>query len=191
METEEEMDAALPPLVVAPTEPPMVHVPRSSDKSGKESAKASEHSDLALWLIAIFKLFKGVLLLAVGIGALSMLHKDVAAQATHWINLLRADPDNRFLHALIAKCALVNDRKLEEISAGTFFYSALLLTEGIGLSFRKRWAEYFTVITTASLIPLEIYEIVHRISFTKVVVIAVNIAIVWYLIGRLRKRQET
>jgi hypothetical protein len=32
-----------------------------------------------LWLIAIFKLVKGLLLLAVGIGALTLLHKALAA----------------------------------------------------------------------------------------------------------------
>ena len=51
---------------------------------------------------------------------------------------------------------------------------------------RKRWAEYFTVISTAVFIPLEVYEIFHRFTGVKVGVLAVNVAIVWYLIQRLR-----
>ena len=54
---------------------------------------------------------------------------------------------------------------------------SLLLTEGIGLLMRKHWAEYFTVISTAVFIPLEVYEIFHRFTLTKVGVLAVNVAI--------------
>ena len=139
-----------------------------------------------LLFIGLFKLTKGLLLVLVGIGALRLLHKDVAVVVEHWVNILRVDPDNRFIHRLIAKILPVTPRQLREISAGTFFYAALLLTEGIGLLLRKHWAEYFTVITTAALIPLEIYELARRISPAKIGVVAVNVAIVWYLAGRLR-----
>jgi uncharacterized membrane protein (DUF2068 family) len=167
----------------------MVDVTVDRDTKGGSEAVA-RRGDLWLWMIAIFKLIKGALLLALGIAALSMLHKDVAERMSHWISVIRVDPDNYYIHRLLAKLSLVNDRKLEEISAGTFFYSGLLLTEGIGLSFRKRWAEYFTVITTGSLVPLEIYELIHKFSIAKIVVLLVNLAIVWYLIDRLRERKE-
>jgi uncharacterized membrane protein (DUF2068 family) len=140
-----------------------------------------------LLYIALFKLFKGVLLLIVGAGALRLLHKDVGEVAMHWVDVLRADPDNRFIHAALAKLLAVDDHKLKEIGAGTFFYAALLLTEGIGLLLHKRWAEYFTIITTASLLPLEIYEIVVRVSIVKLLVLAVNAAIVWYLVVKVRR----
>lgn len=145
----------------------------------------SKKNPRTLFLIALFKLFKGIVLLAVGIGALKLLHKDVAETAMYWINLLQADPDNRFVHALLAKLLLVNDRTLKEIGAGTFFYAALLLTEGIGLLLKQHWAEYFTAITTALLIPLELYEIIQHASPVKFLVLAVNVAIVWYLVARL------
>jgi len=51
---------------------------------------------------------------------------------------------------------------------------------------RKHWAEYFTVITTAALIPLELYELARHFSWAKIVVLLVNVAIVVYLIARLR-----
>lgn len=146
--------------------------------------------ETGLWLIAIFKLTKGLLLLAVGAGALTLLHKDVADVVTQWVDVLRVDPHNRYIHKLLAKLTAVDDRILKEISAGTFFYAALLLTEGIGLSLRKRWAEYLTAIATASLIPLEAYELAKHFSITKVVVIGINAAMVWYLIARLRREPK-
>ena len=140
-----------------------------------------------IWLIVAFKLLKGTILLAVGIGALSLLHEDVASKVGHWIEALRVDPDNQIIHALIRKLWAVDDKKLVEVSAGTFFYAALVLTEGIGLALHKKWAEYFTIFVTASLIPLEIYELVHKFSFMKILVIAINVAVVVYLAFGLRE----
>ena len=140
-----------------------------------------------LFLIALFKLTKGILLLLVGLGALHLLHRDVAHTVGHWVNVLRVDPDNRYVHRLLARALAITPRQLEAASAGTFIYAALLLTEGIGLMLRKRWAEYFTIITTTGLIPLEIYEIVHHVTAAKIVVLLINVAIVAYLIAQVRK----
>ncbi len=142
-----------------------------------------------LILIGLFKLVKGVLLIAVGIGALRLLHQDVASSVTHWVEILRVDPENRYIHRVLAKVFAVNPKQLKELSAGTFFYAALLLTEGAGLLLRKHWAEYFTVITTTALIPLEIFELAKRFTSVKVAVLAVNVAIVVYLIARLRRER--
>lgn len=146
------------------------------------------HGSRALWLIAVFKLLKGLALLAVGIGALKLLHKDVASEVERWVNYLRVDPQNHYVHKLLAKLGLLNDRKLRELSVGTFFYSALLITEGVGLAMRKRWAEYFTIISTASLLPLEIFEIIRRASVQRIVLLVVNIAVVVYLVVEVRRK---
>jgi uncharacterized membrane protein (DUF2068 family) len=154
-------------------------------RRGKRTHTA--HDGKGLRVIAVFKLLKGLLLLAVGIGAINLLHKDISDLAVRWTTAIRVDPDNRLIHGLIMKLGLVDDRKLEELSVGSFFYAALLLTEGVGLWLKKRWAEYFTIITTCSLIPLEIYEIARRLTITRIVVLLVNIVIVWYLFRELRK----
>ena len=140
------------------------------------------------WLLIIgaFKIVKGLLLVATGIGALRLLHKDVAEVVAHWIEVLRVDPDNRYIHALLTRALNISDRTLKEISAGTLTYAALFLTEGGGLLFRKRWAEYFTIIVTASLLPIELYELIRHPTVAKTVVIFVNLAIVAYLARRLR-----
>ncbi len=141
-------------------------------------------------MIAIFKLVKGVLLIAAGIGALKLLHKDVGEVVERWIDVLRVDPDNRYVHGLLVRVLSVNDRMLKEISAGTFAYAALFLTEGIGLLLRKRWAQYFTISVTTSFLPLEVYELARHITVAKVGVILVNIAIVAYLIFSVRRDHE-
>ena len=146
------------------------------------------HSSTTLLAIAIFKLVKGVLLLLVGIGALRLLHRDVGEVASHWVNVLGVDPDNRYIHRLLSRAFAVSPKQLKEASAGTFIYAGLLLTEGTGLWLRKRWAEYFTIITTAGLIPLEVYEIHRHLTAIKIVVLLINVAIVIYLIARVRQK---
>ena len=141
-------------------------------------------------LIALFKLLKGLLLVVIGFGALRLLHRDLADTVTHWVNILRVDPDNRFIHAALTRALSVSPKQLKEASAGTFVYAALLLTEGTGLLLRRRWAEYFTIITTGGLIPLEVYEISRHVTATKIVVLAINVAIVIYLVARVRRKRE-
>jgi uncharacterized membrane protein (DUF2068 family) len=65
-----------------------------------------------------------------------------------------------------------------------------LLTEGTGLFLRKRWAEYFTIIATSSFIPLEIYEIVRRVTLGKIILLLINLAVVVYLAVEVRQNPE-
>jgi uncharacterized membrane protein (DUF2068 family) len=143
-----------------------------------------------LWLIAAFKLLKGFALLAMGIGALRLLHTNVAAMLEHWINVFRVDPHNHFINLLLEKLSILDDRRLKELSAGTFVYSAIFFTEGIGLALRKRWAEYFTIITTSSLLPLEIYELARHASAGKILALLINLVVVAYLVNELRTSRK-
>jgi uncharacterized membrane protein (DUF2068 family) len=150
-------------------------------------SKGKRPGHTGVLLIGLFKLLKGLMLVAVGVGALKLLHRDVATVVEHWVEVLRVDPDNRFIHRVLLKVFAVSPRQLKELSIGTFFYAALLLTEGIGLLMRKHWAEYFTVITTAALIPLELYELAEKFTITRIAVTLINVAIVWYLVRELRR----
>lgn len=143
-----------------------------------------------LLLIAVFKLVKGLALIAIGVGALRLLHRDVAALVEHWVNAFQVDPNNRYIVLLLSKLSLVTDRRLKELSIGTFIYAGVFLTEGTGLAFRKRWAEYFTIITTASFLPLEIYEIARRLTLAKTIALIVNVAILIYLIWEIRRHPK-
>jgi uncharacterized membrane protein (DUF2068 family) len=140
-----------------------------------------------LRLIAAFKLLKGLALLALGIGALKLLHKDVAALVVHWINIFQVDPNGHYVRLLLAKLSILDDRRLKELSVGTFIYSGVFLTEGTGLALGKRWAEYLTIGTTASLLPLEIYELAKHASVGKVLALVINLAVVVYLVFELRR----
>jgi uncharacterized membrane protein (DUF2068 family) len=144
-----------------------------------------------LRVIAAFKLLKALALIAVGVGALKLLHKDVAGIAEHWINMFQVDPRNHFIDLLLAKLSNVDDLRLKELSIGTFIYAGIFLVEGVGLAMQKRWAEYFTIITTSSLLPIEIYELARRVSIGRGLALAINLSVVAYLIFELRRFPKT
>jgi uncharacterized membrane protein (DUF2068 family) len=154
----------------------------------KRSAKKASHrsSSLVLVLIGIFKLVKAVLLILAGVAALNLLHRDIPDALMHWTRVLRVDPDNRIVHRVLVRLLRVTPRQLSELSVGTFVYATLFSIEGVGLLLRKRWAEYFTIVTTGGLIPLEIFELARHFSAAKAVVLFVNVLIVLYLVARVR-----
>lgn len=137
--------------------------------------------------IAAYKLFEGLLLAAAAFGVLRLLHQDVAAVVARWVNVVRIDPGNFFIHHLLSRLSLIDDHRLKELSVGTFLYAAIALTQGIGLALEKRWAEYFTIIVTASFVPLELLEIVHHATPLKLILFAINLLVVAYLIFELRR----
>lgn len=143
-------------------------------------------SSRMLLTIGAFKLVKAVLLLALAIGALKLLGKDLGDQLQQLAARLNVDPDNHYFQAALGKVAGLDEKKLKLLSAGTFFYAALFLVEGVGLLLQKRWGEILTVIITSTFLPLEIYELMKAFSVFKIILLFLNAAIVVYLIWRLR-----
>jgi uncharacterized membrane protein (DUF2068 family) len=154
----------------------------------RESAKkaCNPSSSLVLVFIGVFKLVKALLLILAGVTALKLLHGDIPAALMHWTRVLRVDPDNRIVHRVLVRLLRVTPRQLSELSVGTFVYATLFSIEGVGLLLRKRWAEYFTIVTTGGLIPVEIFELARHFSVAKAVVLFVNVLIVLYLVERVR-----
>lgn len=152
----------------------------------ERSKQSPKSSSFVLVLIGVFKLFKALLLIAIGVGAIKFLHKDMMNTVVHWTQLLRVDPDNRFVHGILVRIFRLTPHQLKELSVGTFLYAGLFATEGVGLLLRKRWAEYFTIVTTSGLIPLEIFELARHFTMTKLVIAFVNVLIIWYLVSRVR-----
>ena len=71
---------------------------------------------------------------------------------------------------------------LHEVAIGLIAFGLLEGIEAVGLWYARRWAEYLTFIVTAALLPLEIYELIHRQSALKIIGFLINVAVVVYLI---------
>jgi uncharacterized membrane protein (DUF2068 family) len=137
-------------------------------------------------LIALFKLLKATTLIAVGVGALKLLHRDMDSTLDHWVAVSGLDPGNRWVERAIEKASNLTPAKIKGLGIVSFIYAGLFLTEGIGLWLMKRWAEWFTIIITSSLVPVEIYELYRHPTATKILVLIINNAVVIYLLNRIR-----
>jgi len=141
---------------------------------------------LGLRLIGTLKLASGLALAAAGLGIFRLLNRDMGAMLEHFVSRLHLDPESRLIHEPLVLIAGLDRSRLRALGLGTLFYAGLHLVEGTGLVAKRRWAEYLTVIASASLLPLEIYEIIRKLVPIRVLVLAVNVAIVIYLIAKLR-----
>src|SRR5436190_3415572 len=144
-------------------------------------------SDLAIVAIGIFKLAKSAIVLARGIALIRCRNRDLGEIASRWIsNVWLGRP---YIDGVIDKLSFMSKETIDKFAIGSFLYSVLLLIEGVGLCLRKRWAEYLTVGITASLLPFEFYELLHRVTWSGIVVTLLNVAIVVYLIVRLLQKE--
>jgi uncharacterized membrane protein (DUF2068 family) len=141
--------------------------------------------DFVLRLIAFWKLIHAVFFIAVGFGLLRLRHHDVVEVLNTYIIVpYHLDPENRWVDWVLDKAGMLSPH-LGFLGWTAFFYAALFAAEGIGLYMRKHWAEYLVVIVTGSLLPLELYELFHKLAWWKLAVVMGNLLIVGYLIHRL------
>ncbi len=144
-----------------------------------------------LKLIALFKIAKGVLLLALGVSLIFLNAR------TRWMDALSNwTADEILLEHSKAVSYLLH--KLQSILAGgtlratgflALLYTAILFTEGIGVYMQQRWAEFLMIFATAALIPVEIRHVWHRPGLVGALILMANCFIVWFLY-RVLKREK-
>ena len=147
-----------------------------------------------LEVIAAFKFVKAAALIVAGLGAFGLMNGDVTDAAQDWLERL-ALGNGHHLAVLAASRILpyftaATPRHFATIGLGAFLYASVFLVEGVGLWRGKRWAEWFTIGVTVSLLPLEIIAIIHRVTIVRVGALAINIVVIAYLFWQLRARQR-
>ncbi len=151
-------------------------------------APAKAHAGL-IW-IGLMKLTKSLLFLAIAIGAIHMLHHDLSNAILNLAAKMRFDPESHFISLLLDQTAMINASRLREIGAFTLLYSALAMTEAVGLLLQKAWAEYFTLVLTFSFMPLECYEIYIHSTVWKWALVTINLIVVLYLLWVIHEEPE-
>ena len=155
----------------------------------QQSTTKPSHRDRGLLLIGLFKLGKALLFFFLGVGAIHLLHKDLADEVLRLATALKFDQESRFVNLLLEKVDLIDAHRLKQIGFATFAYSALALTEGIGLMLEKVWAEYLTLILTVSFLPWELYELTRHPNWFRLSLLLINLAVLWYLVWLLRRKK--
>ena len=156
--------------------------------SPSQLAHGVRHHRTGLVLIAAYKLLGALLFIAIGVGALRLLHKDIDDVVWRMISDFKMNPESRLVNFIFEKAELLNDPILRRIGLGAFCYAAVGILEAIGLYLEKAWGEFLTLAITASFLPFEIHEIMRRLTPMRVGLLVANILVLVYLIWMLGER---
>lgn len=135
-----------------------------------------------LHIVAFFEGVKGLLVLVVGLELLSFIHKDIHEAAMRLVEHFHLNPASHYPRIFLDLSEQINDTKLWGMAIAAVMYFIVRMVEAIGLWLRKTWAEWFAVLTGGLYIPIEIFEVIHRVTWPKVTVLIVNLGIVTYLL---------
>ncbi len=141
--------------------------------------------------IALLKFLQAITLFCVSLAAFQLLRPDVALLVQQWVRELPIESEQNLVQQLGGWVSGLLPHQVVGIGAGTLLYGLLFATEGVGLWRRRVWAEWLTVVATGLLIPLEIYEVLVRVSPLRVLALVINVAVVWYLVRQLRRQRRS
>lgn len=135
-------------------------------------------------VIGVFKLIKAALLITLGIAGLAARPSELAHRVRHLAGWMGISPGHHTLAHFLGSVSAFDGQMARRLAVASLCYAAIFLVEGIGLLCRRRWAEWLTVVVTASFIPIEIYEGVEHFGAGKIVAFVLNVVILGYLLWR-------
>jgi uncharacterized membrane protein (DUF2068 family) len=138
--------------------------------------------------IALYKLVKVLLLLALAYGEVRLSDASLTAKLVTWASARPLGLEHKVVTWLLEWFSGLSASRVNALRMVTLAYAAVFALEGVGLWMRKRWAEWLTTIITASLIPLELWELFHKPNVGKAAVVIANVAIVIILIWHVRSK---
>ncbi len=144
----------------------------------------------ALRPIAIFEAFKGAVVLVAGFGLLSFLGRDNEEFAERIIRHLQLNPTKHYSQLFITAMSQLNDSHLVALAGFALFYAIIRFAEAYGLWHERRWAEWLAALSGGVYLPIEIYELAHRVTWLKVVALVVNLIVVAYMVWLLTESRR-
>lgn len=148
-----------------------------------------------LRFLAVERFVRGVLFMLLGYAvqrfsssqaSLKQLFEEDLPAAKPLADKLGIDLDGNFLVKHLRELFEIKHGTLTLITVFLLAYGAIQITEGIGLWMLKRWGEYVAVVATSAFLPLEIYELVEKVTVLRIGALLLNGAAVFYLVWSKR-----
>jgi uncharacterized membrane protein (DUF2068 family) len=160
-----------------------VRAERGAREAVYHSTPMRSRDTVLKWIIA-FKVVKTASLASLGIALLVTRRRDPTDVLLRTAMMLHLPVTSRLMQRALEVAANLSIHRREALALTAFAYAALLGTEGVGLHYRKPWSRWLTIIATASLVPLEIYECAREPHVVRFVILAINVLVVIYLARR-------
>ena len=148
-----------------------------------------------LYFIVGIKLLKGVAALLFALGAYSLTDNNLPDEFHKLLEFLHLDPEKKFFLDLADRIGEITPTNLKWVAVGSVVYGLFMLLQAVGLALRVSWIVWLVIAESAFFIPIELFELVHQhtpnpenhphlFAHPKIgvaIILAVNVAIVWYL----------
>ena len=155
--------------------------------AGREDLKMdkSSPSDLSgLRAIAVFELAKAVLILLLGFGVLTLIHKNLDDIAERLTEALRVNPEGKLSNLFVD---LANHTTLWVLAIGALVDAMVRSIEAFGLWRGREWAQWFALLSGALYLPGEVYSLLRHPTCLKWRVLVSNAVVrLFMLILRLQ-----
>lgn len=152
-----------------------------------EHSSAPARNDRLLPWIAAERAVRALVLVAVGLALVTHPHANWASDVSHLAERLGLDPRESAIKKIIEKVGRIHAHQDLVFGVAALAYGALEAAESYGLWTRRRWGEWLTVVATSLLFIPEIWELTKSATPLKLGALLVNIAVVAYLLWRLRR----
>ncbi len=136
---------------------------------------------IGIRLIAVLQVTKCLLFTSGGIGLLTLIGTDLAQLVRGWLETWHIQQDGAVIQWLLTTLSEIHPDQVTLTGIGSLLYGLIVGTQGVGLWIAAPWAITMTVYGLSAFIPLEIYELLHRLTTVKIGILVLNILIVGYL----------
>lgn len=179
-----ELSAPAPGETTTDVLPPLAELPKP--RRGKVLQEA-----VLLRLIAVNRALHAVVfgLLAVALGVLELKLPGLQSGARTLDDRLRDTVDQTgressrdFVGDVLHRVIGLDRSALTVLLLTAVAYSVVEGVEAVGLWRERRWAEYLTALATAGLLPLEVHELLDRVTIFRLGALVVNLAILVWLV---------
>ncbi len=152
---------------------------------------AALRSAFILRLLAVERWIRGAVIVALGIAVLRFKSTEVSIKELFDRDLNSLQPFFDQIHFNVSDSGIIRaiqdavstrQSTLTWVAVALLIYGTLQLAEGVGLWSLKRWGEYVAVVGTTLFVPLEVYEVTEKVTWIRLVTLAINVAAVVYLL---------
>jgi uncharacterized membrane protein (DUF2068 family) len=144
----------------------------------------------AVRVVAVAEAAKGLLVVLAGFGLLSLIHHDLQRHAEALVRHLHLNPAAHIPQVFLEFTARLPETRLAPYAAGALLYVAMRFAEAYGLWRDRAWAEWLAVVSGGIYLPVELYELMERVTWAKATLIVVNAAVVAFMVARLWQRRR-
>ena len=155
------------------------------EKPRDDTRLPSPRHSAGLRTIAAYEAAKGVLILLVGMGLLGLIHRHVEEFGEELVRHLHFNPHAHYARVFLELTAKVTDGWLWGLALFSVVYASLRFLEAYGLWHERRWAEWLAIASGMVYVPFEVIELAKRATWVRAGSLAVNVAVVAYLVNVL------